>query len=198
MVQADVRFIGRVQILFNLIFTTMKQKNSIYEIAENHNLRLIETTTGTNGYPRECKHALIGFDNFDDAERVAELYNLRITTFFKRDGWQLWERNSNTTYSAMNISADYYGDDYNMFCEADEKTYYEEEVKPFLQDFEDFEELQNFLNEMKEVFVNIQNITEDEIVITRNGCFYEIIEHTTMQWSHDTKTYAIGVIDDEN
>lgn len=176
----------------------MKQKMSIYEIAENHNLHLIETTTGMNGYPRECKHALIGFDDFAEAERIAEEYNLRITTFFKRDGWQLWERNSNTTYSAMNISADDYGDDYRSFCAAEEATYYADEVKPFLSDFEDFDELQEFLNEREEVFENIQDLTEDEIVITCNGRFYEIVEHTTMQWSHDTKNYAIGVIDDEN
>lgn len=176
----------------------MKQKNSIYEIAEINNLRLIETTTGMNGYPRECKHALIGFDNFEEAERIAEEYNLRITTFFKRDGWKLWERNLDTTHSAMNITADDYGDDYRSFCAAEEKTYFEDEVKPFLSDFEDFEELQEFLNKRKEVFENIQKLTEDEIVITRDGRFYKIVEHTTMQWSHDTKTYAIGVIDDEN
>ena len=171
-------------------------KESIYRIGELHNLRLIETTTGRNGYPRECKHALIGFDNFEEAERVAELYNLRITTFFKRDGWQLWERNSNTTYEPMRITSEDYGDNYRHFQGEDVQGFYANEVKPFLSVFEDFYELENFLDNERDIIEHIERAGDDQLVITYCGDYYDTIDEVSMRWSFDTKNYAIGVIDD--
>lgn len=67
------------------------------EIAYVCGLDVVETTTGRNGYPQNIKQAIIGFDNWKYAESTAERYGLRITTLHKRDGWQLWERNGDTT-----------------------------------------------------------------------------------------------------
>ena len=54
---------------------------NIHEVAEENNLDVISTTTGKNGYPQSVKYAITGFPNFSEAEKLAEKYGLRITTF---------------------------------------------------------------------------------------------------------------------
>ncbi|MBS4867808.1 MAG: hypothetical protein KH091_17470, partial [Parabacteroides merdae] len=60
---------------------------NIYEVAEENNLDVISTTTGKNGYPQSVRYAITGFPNFSEAEKLAEKYGLRITTFWKKAGW---------------------------------------------------------------------------------------------------------------
>ena len=57
---------------------------NIYEVAEENNLDVISTTTGKNGYPQSVRYAITGFPNFSEAEKLAEKYGLRITTFWKK------------------------------------------------------------------------------------------------------------------
>lgn len=57
---------------------------NIHEVAEENNLDVISTTTGKNGYPQSVKYAITGFPNFSEAEKLAEKYGLRITTFWKK------------------------------------------------------------------------------------------------------------------
>ena len=44
------------------------------EIASENGLQVIDTTTGLNGYPRFLKKAIIGFEDFEQAEKLAEEY----------------------------------------------------------------------------------------------------------------------------
>ena len=67
---------------------------NIHEVAEENNLDVISTTTGKNGYPQSVKYAITGFPNFSEAEKLAEKYGLRITTFWKKAGWQLYVRDA--------------------------------------------------------------------------------------------------------
>lgn len=54
----------------------MKNKADLREIAENNGLTYAESTSGTNGYPSNIKGIIIGFDNFKDAEELAEKHGL--------------------------------------------------------------------------------------------------------------------------
>lgn len=167
------------------------------EIANEYNISVVETTTGTNGYPQCLKKALIGFENFEQAKEIANQYpEVRITTFHKRDGWQLWERDNNTTYEAFQKSASDFGDDYNQFTSEDVEDFFENEVKPFLESFEDFESLNKFLKEREEVLDKIQLLDDNEIVITYQGRYYDTIEKESMSFYHDTHSYCIGIIID--
>ena len=74
---------------------------SINEIASENGLQVIDTTTGLNGYPQSLKKAIIGFEDFEQAEKLAEEYHLDIEIFTKRDGWQLWNRDANSAYDAF-------------------------------------------------------------------------------------------------
>lgn len=65
---------------------------SLENIAYEHGLELIETTSEASGYPRNLKKAIIGFDTFEEAQELADRYGLTVREFTKRDGWQLWVR----------------------------------------------------------------------------------------------------------
>ena len=175
----------------------MTTQDLLETIQMDYELEMIETTTGRNGYPQNLKHALIGFENFEQAKEIANKYpEVRITTFHKRDGWQLWERNNNTTHEQLQNSASDFGDDYNQFTSEDAEDYFENEVKQFLEDFENFEDLNKFLKEREEVLDKIQLCGDNELVITYQGRYYDTIEKESMSFYHDTHHYAIGIIID--
>lgn len=64
----------------------------IEEIAYENGLELIDTTSAMNGYPQCLKKAIIGFDSFEEADKLAKENGLSIEIFTKRDGWNLWYR----------------------------------------------------------------------------------------------------------
>jgi hypothetical protein len=170
-------------------------KNSLFEIAQDENLTCIETTTGSNGYPQHLKPAIIGFDNFEDAEKLAEEFGLEIQIFTKKDGQQLYSRTGNRAYEPLKNSCEDYGDNYSQFGYGiTEEEFFNEEVKDVLNTFDNFEELQNFINDKKEIFKEIERAEEGQLVITQMGRYYETIQKESMHFYHDTKTWVIGVI----
>ena len=175
----------------------MKNQINLREIADNNGLTYAESTNGSNGYPSNIKGIIIGFDNFEDAEKLAEEHNLTIEFFTKKDGWQLWERTNNKAHEPMKNSSDDYGDNYNQLEKMNEKVFYESEIKDSLENFDNLEDLQNFLSKKQELFEEIEKMEVDEIVITYQGDFYETIKKVSMYFAHDTKTTIIGLIDDK-
>jgi hypothetical protein len=165
-----------------------------YTIAEIENLQVIETTSAMNGYPQSIKKALIGFESFEQAERVAEEYGLSIEYFTKRDGWQLYYRTNDRAYSAIEVSADEYGDDYRAFTSSDYEGFYENEVKGMVGEFDSFEEVDEFLDAKKKIYEAIENLEDDEMVLTLNDKYYDTVKQYTMCHYYDTKTTVIGLI----
>lgn len=174
------------------------KKFDIDAVAYESGLDIIETTTDLGGYPRNLKNAIIGFSTYEEAESLANEYGLRVTTFEKRDGWQLWVRNNGITYGALEITSDDYGDDYYNYYASDKDSFYREEVEPRLENYDDEEERESFLEDMREIYKAIEAIDETQVVITRDGRYYETIDIKSMSWSHDTKNYEIGVICDRD
>ena len=69
---------------------------SSYEVAhliqeDYGTLSCEECTLGINGYPEHLRAILVGFDSFEDAEKVAEEFGVHVEVFRIRDGWQFWE-----------------------------------------------------------------------------------------------------------
>ena len=166
----------------------------IYDVADELGLTVVTTTTSRTGYPENLKNALIGFETFKQAEKVAEKYGLRITTFFKRDGWQLWYRNNNEAYQPIQVVAGDYGDNCHTFVAEDAETFYFDEVKPFLDNFDNIGELQSFIQERSEILLYIEALDGEEQVVVKDGVYYETTKKEQMSWSHDTKNYIIGLI----
>jgi len=173
----------------------MENQINLREIAETNGLTYAESTSGSNGYPSNIKGIIIDFENFEDAENLAEKHNLSVEYFQKKDGWQLWERTGNQAHEPMKNSSDDYGDNYSQLEKMNEKVFYESEVKDSLENFDNLEDLQNFLSKKQELFEEIENMEVDEIVITCQGEYYETIKKESMYFTHDTNHVTIGLID---
>lgn len=172
----------------------MSKKDSLEYIAYQNGLELIETTSERNGYPSHLRYAIIGFDSFEQAEKLANENNLQIEFFKKRDGWQLYWRTGNSAYEPIEISADDFGDNYSSFSKSDLDDYYENEIKPFLNGFENIKDLEKFIKTQKEIIEKIEDTDDDEIVITGYRQYYDTFKKYSMSFSFDTHTTVIGLI----
>lgn len=65
-------------------------REKCYDLAEQLGIDIVSVTSASNGYPQNVQLALIGFDNFDQAEDVANANGLTIVSLYKRDGWNIW------------------------------------------------------------------------------------------------------------
>ena len=151
-----------------------------------------------NGYPQCIRGAIIGFETFEEAEKLAKEHGLCIRTFFKRDGWQLYQRNSNTTWEPMKITASDYGDDYKQFTnDISQEDFIEEELLPSLAPTT-FGDIVTITNRYEELFDKITDAEDDELVIADTfGDYVETIKKELMEWSNDSKTWVIGLMEDE-
>lgn len=167
---------------------------TIDEIASIENLEVIETTSAYYGYPENIKKAVIGLDNFEQAEELAKKYGLSIEMFTKKDGWQLYYRTGNRAFSPIEISEDNYGDNYRSYTLADLKSFYEDEVQERINEFNNFEDVEEFLANKKKIYEAIEDADDDEMVLTCDGYYYDTVKKYTMWHYHDTKTTVIGLI----
>lgn len=173
-------------------------KELLETIAYENSLEYIETTTGMNGYPQHLRGAIIGFNTFSEAEAIAQEHGLCITTFFKRDGWHFYLRNGDTTDEPLKITSYDYGDDYKHFTnEIPQEDFIEEELLPNLA-ATTFGDIITITNRYEELFDKIVEAEDDELVIaTTFGEYVETIKKELMSWSHDSKTWVIGVMEDD-
>ena len=166
-------------------------------IAEENGLEVITTTSARNGYPQRLQRALIGFDTFEDAEKLAKENGLSIEIFTKRDGWSLWYRTGNHALAPFERSLEEYGDEYRQYSKEDLEGFYMNEVQPSVCAFDDFESLRCFLDIMEEIRDRIEDADDDEIILASCGGYYDTIKKTTMEYVYDTHHFAIGLIDRE-
>ena len=175
----------------------MKQFDFI-NLAAQGGFELIETTSERSGYPLDLKKAIIGFESMEEAREYAEQHDLSIEIFHKRDGWNVWYRTGNRAYDPFTRTAEEYGDDYNLFSAEDATDYYENEVQEIISDFDNFDDVEKFLKERREVYDAICALEDNEAVVTYQGSLYEKIKKHSMGYYFDTHYYAIGLIDWNN
>lgn len=167
-------------------------REQFYNLEQDNNLTIIETTGGRNGYPSALRKALVGFETFEEAQEFAKEHDLEIIHIKKRDGWQMWER-GNIAWEAYTISADTYGDDYSSYTS--EEVYFEQEVKVALESAESYDEVKAIMDAAERVIDELRLIDDNEQVITRGLDYVEVAKVTTMEYCEDVYHYAIAVID---
>lgn len=166
--------------------------NKMNEIASENGLQFVETTVGFNGYPQNVKGAIIGFDDFEQAEELSKETGLRLEVIAKRDGWQLWHRNGNTANEPLRITEADFGDDYSFLT--DDENFYNNEVKPFLDDFDNIDDLLDFLNKKKEIADALSQVYDEYVVVTYRGKFCDIINTRPMRFNFDGKCWEIALM----
>ena len=156
---------------------------------------LIETTSEANGYPRNLRKAIIGFENFEQAEELAEKHGLSIEMFERRDGWDLWTRRDRA-FKSFDMANIYVEEGYDFYKKISFEEFCErEDVQGQLKECADFDEMSAWLENFKELFEEIETLKEGEILIKDNYGNTFVSKEYTMQYSYDTHNYAIGLID---
>lgn len=174
------------------------QPKPMREIAEEHNLELIEVTHGRNGYPSNIKEGIIGFDTFEQAEEIAAEYDCEVVAFHRRDGWQLWE-NIGTRYEPFDNLAD--DEDVCRFDNAkDAIEFLLEEKDNYMDDYAndclDIDE-EDYKNELKKyddeiAFIN-ENWEEGKVIVGSELLYMDVLDRYTMGYYDDTHHYVIGI-----
>lgn len=168
---------------------------SLEQIAYQEGLNLVTTTKGANGYPSELSEAIIGMQDFEEAEKLAEKYGLKIVTLHTKAGWQFYEVKIVNTSGPLEIRAEDYGDDYSFYEGEAEEEYYKYVVWERLNDgFDTFEKLLEYVKDQEEIIKEIEKALPNEYVVTYRNTYYETIEKKQMEWSHDGHTYVIGLV----
>lgn len=171
------------------------QETNLREIAEIENLKVVETTPNGNGYPEHLKLALIGFDSWKQLEEIKAKYNLNDAIHLeKKDGWQLWYRNSGSAYEEFTNNATDYGDDYREETNAEAFMKNEmEDCFPYME-FETFEEVTKWIKEKQKIYDELLLIDDTQVVITNQGNYYETISKRSMSFNNDGRTFTIGLV----
>lgn len=100
-------------------------------IADEEWLRVQPTTPDSTGYPRDEQLAFIGFEDFEQAERFADHYNLKLVILERRDGWHYATRRNGTPIEAFDLEKI----EPDSYEEGDEKKYvmeYHDDVTTYI------------------------------------------------------------------
>lgn len=166
-------------------------------LAKQDNLELISTTDSPNGYPGNEMQAIIGFDNYEQAEELAEKNNLSVEVFTKRNGNDFWFRTGNKAYEAFERESADYGEGCDTYTKEDVEDYYANEVEGMLSEFEDLDELSAFVDSHKAIYSALKNLKDGELLVVRDGEVCDTVQQTTMCYNNDSRMYAIGLINRE-
>lgn len=168
---------------------------TLEEIAYENGLDLIEITSGMNGYPSNLRKAIIGFKTFDDAQKLADKYDLTVQEFTRRDGWQFWERGGRMweEYDYAQIRKDkddgikVYspgpGEEFDVILN----------LKFFLEDCDNLEEMRHFINSTEKVLDALNRCEDNQFVLTSFGELEGVYERKVMSYTLDTHNYVIGI-----
>lgn len=204
--------------LSKIFESNTSQDIDLHEIADIEGLTVIETTTGSNGYPQHLKYGLIDFDNWEQFQEIKNKYDLTEFEGFKKDGWQLYNRRMGYISSPYEASADRYGDNCMVFSKSDADTYYESEVKPRLDDYDldgddfpTFDQLKHYVEthdgddglfelvkKHEDILNRISELGDDKSVVICDGHWHDTVDSESMSWSDDSKTHVIGLMENPN
>ena len=174
------------------------------ELVENSELELttISTTSEASGYPANVQTAIIGFNNFDEAEKFAKAHHLDIIRVERAFGSDLWTRRG-TAYKELERDGSEFGDDYTVYDPAyyyfeqefNENEFYEKTVQNIIGEMETFDQARDMLDGFEEVS-NALNLCDDNELVVCEGSYdgNEIIKKHCMQYSYDSMDYAIVAI----
>jgi hypothetical protein len=158
--------------------------DNILEAADYEGLKVCETTEGMNGYPKNIKKCIIGFDTFKDVEDFVEKYGGTISGFKKRDGHHFY-KNEGSVFRPYSVEdfIQLYGDNGRIIYDVDEEII---AVKESGNDEQFIEDEIWSLETLKE------ELTDDTVIVQLDGR-NEIMNKECISFSEDVYSYVIGV-----
>ena len=98
--------------------------NSFKEDAKLDGLDVWGITGGTNGYPVPGRGWFVtGFENFEKVEKFAEKWKCEVSEARWKDGWAVVEILRDYIFQPLQITSEWYGDEYQIYNEIKGNTF---------------------------------------------------------------------------
>lgn len=142
------------------------EREKCYDLAEQFGLDIVSVTSSVNGYPQNVQLALTDFDNFEQAEEVANANGLTIVRLYKRFGWKLWTEQGKAR-GTIEFFAENYGNDYISFDSSWNERDIINNIRGALDGTTNLDEIFDIIDFFKIVKGELDDISEDEQVVAR-------------------------------
>lgn len=141
-------------------------REECYNLAKIFGLNVASVTCSTNGCPQNVQLALVGFDNFEQAEEVANEYDLTIVRLYKRFGWEKWAVQGKAR-GPIDFFAEVYGDDYISFDSSWNEYDFISILRRSIDGIKEPDGIFDIIDFFKELKKILDDISEDEQVVAR-------------------------------
>ena len=142
------------------------EREKCYDLAEQFGLDIASVTSSANGYPKNVQLALIGFDNFEQAEEVASANGLTIVSIYKRFGWKLWTEQGKAR-RPIEFFANEYGDDYMSFDSSWNEDDIINNIRGAIDGTTNLDDIFSICDFFKILKEELDDISEDEQIVAR-------------------------------
>ena len=167
-----------------------KNYDLLMSIAEKHDLEVVTTTTGDNGYPEHIERALTGFSDKEQMEQVARENGGEIVALYKHDGWDLWQRD-NAVHHEIDVMESYAEcEGYHTFLTEEDAL---DAMKSDIEACETIEDCKEALELYDEICTELANAEDDEFVLEHDGS-YEVLKQKDVWFDYDSQAWTFGVI----
>ena len=169
-------------------------REKCYDLAEQLCLDIVSVTEESNGYPHNVQLALIGFDNFEQAEDVANANDLTIVSLYKRDVWKLWSEQG-AAWGPIKLGAEDYGDDYISFDSSWDEEDLTDDLRRAIDGIEELDDIFTIVDFYKKFKEELDDTSYDEQVIARmyDADTIEVIKKEVMSWHDDANSSTIAI-----
>lgn len=94
----------------------------------------------------------------------------------------------------LHVTEDIFSDDTRLFTAEDADDYFENEVKPLLDDCDDFDAAEEIIANGKKIYQALCELDDDEAAVVVAGEYDGTINLHPMRFTYDSKTDAIALI----
>lgn len=172
-----------------------KNKTEIMEKAELLGLQIIETCDNPRGYPSGLKKAIVGFENFNQAQEFAienteskelHLFKIRDGHHFYQDlGWKIRPLSAEDYLNDLGINYRFFSDfDQEFEAAVDNLQYFKSGFDDYLTLIKRFETYKEIVNQLDDDSILILNTNDNTL---------EEVKNELMGYNEDVYTYIIGV-----
>lgn len=174
----------------------MKAKERIIDIISKCDKMLswVETTSARTGYPENTSWAIVGFEDYEEAEKFAKEHDLELIWLTKRDGWNLWFRADDFRGDRITINDNTFGDDacvYDTLRELDDDR--REILSALISDGADIDAIELFVRDWRHGHDKFDDEGDNDVVaVWQGGVFDGIYTKHPTEFSYDSKTQILA------
>ena len=171
----------------------MEKNERIEELKERLERFLsFSTTSESTGYPKNIRTAYMSMD-WNEIQDILKGNEdlLSCEVFMKREGWDLYYRTGRQVDEPFKITAELVGGSREYYNVGEVSAECFKNIKE--RDWSCVEELYNYVELMKEIVDDAENLGDDEVLIVFEYD-YRVYERENLYYREDGKYYQIGLI----